>query len=156
MNTVRDFLAQSHVFAGLPEDVLDQVSGCGRLDHFESGANIIHLGQPAGTFHVIRHGRVAIEIAAPGREPLVVATREAGDAIGWSWLFKPYRWHFDAIALETTRVISLDGECLREKCRTDHDLGYYLMSRFADVAIRDLELTQLQLLDVYGHVAARH
>ena len=155
MNTVRDFLAQSHVFAGLPHSVLDSVAGCGRLDHFEAGTAIIHVGEPAGTFHVVRHGRVSIQIAAPGREPLVVASREEGDAIGWSWLFKPYRWHFDAIALEPTRVISLDGECLRGKAEADHELGYHLMSCFAAVAIRDLELTQLQLLDVYGHVAAR-
>jgi CRP/FNR family transcriptional regulator, cyclic AMP receptor protein len=155
MSTVREFLAQSHVFAGLPDTVLDNVAGCGRLDHFDAGAPLIHMGDPAGTFHVIRHGRVSLQIAAPGREPLVVATREDGDAIGWSWLFKPYRWHFDAIAIEATRVISLDGECLRGKCETDHELGYHLMSRFADVAIRDLELTQLQLLDVYGHVPAR-
>jgi CRP/FNR family transcriptional regulator, cyclic AMP receptor protein len=155
MNTVRDFLAQSHVFAGLPEAVLDEVAGCGRLDHFDAGATVIHVGQPAGTFHVIRHGRVSIEIAAPGREPLVVATRGEGDAIGWSWLFKPYRWHFDATALVATRVISLDGECLRGKCAIDHRLGFHLMSRFAAIAIRDLESTQLQLLDVYGHVATR-
>lgn len=155
MNTVRDFLAQSHVFVGLPDTVLDSVAGCGRLDHFDAGTAIIHVGEPAGTFHVIRHGRVSIQIAAPGREPLVVASREEGDAIGWSWLFKPYRWHFDAIALEPTRVISLDGECLRGKADGDHELGYHLMSRFAAVAIRDLELTQLQLLDVYGHVGAR-
>ena len=155
MNTVRDFLAQSHVFAGLPGSVLDSVAGCGRLDHFEAGKAIIHVGEPAGTFHVIRHGRVSIQIAAPGREPLVVASREEGDAIGWSWLFRPYRWHFDAIALEPTRVISLDGECLRGKADADHELGYHLMSRFAAIAIRDLELTQLQLLDVYGHVGAR-
>ena len=155
MSTVRDFLAQAHVFAGLPEPVLDNVAGCGRLDHFDAGATIITVGQPAGTFHVVRHGRVAIQIATPGRAPLVIATRGEGDAIGWSWLFKPYRWHFDAIAVEATRVISLDGECLRGKCDTDHELGFHLMSRFAGVAIRDLELTQLQLLDVYGHVAAR-
>lgn len=154
MSTIRELIAESHVFAGLPHDVLEKVAGCGRLDHFEAGEDIIHVGQPAATFHIVRHGRVAIQIAAPGREPLVVATRAEGDAIGWSWLFKPYRWHFDAIAAEATRVISLDGDCLRRKCDTDHELGYHLMSRFADVAIRDLELTQLQLLDVYGHVAA--
>ncbi len=155
MSTVRDLLAQSHIFSNLPEHVLDQVAGCGRLDQFDAGTAIIHVGEPAGTFHVVRHGRVSIQLAAPGREPLVVATRNEGDAIGWSWLFKPYRWHFDAIAAEPTRVISLDGECLRGKCATDHELGYHVMSRFADFAIRDLELTQLQLLDVYGHVAAR-
>ena len=139
MSTIRELIAESHVFSGLPHDVLEKVAGCGRLDHFEAGEDIIHVGQPAATFHIVRHGRVAIQIAAPGREPLVVATRGEGDAI----------------AVEPTRVISLDGECLRGKCETDHELGYHLMSRFADVAIRDLELTQLQLLDVYGHVAVR-
>ena len=155
MSSVRDFLAQSHVFEGLPNDVIDQVAGCGRLDHFDEGMTLIHMGEPADVFHVIRHGRVSLQIATPGREPLVVATRTEGDAIGWSWLFKPYRWHFDAMAIEPTRVITLDGECLRGKCERDHELGYHVMSRFAAVAIRDLELTQLQLLDVYGHVTAR-
>lgn len=154
MNTIKDLLAESHVFAAVPDRVLDEIARCGRLDHFDAGAAIIHVGDEAGTFHVIRHGRVSLQIAAPGREPLVVATRSDGDAIGWSWLFKPYRWHFDAIATEPVRVISLDGECLRGKCSTDHELGFHLMSRFADVAIRDLELTQLQLLDVYGHIPA--
>jgi CRP/FNR family cyclic AMP-dependent transcriptional regulator len=155
IETVRDLLEQSHVFAGLPEAVLDQLAGCGTLAVFPAGAAIFHTGQPAGTFQVIRHGRVSIEMAAPGREPIIVATRSAGDAVGWSWLFEPYRWHFDAIALESTRVINLDGECLRGKAAMDHELGYQLMSRFADLAIRDLELTELQLLDVYGHVESR-
>lgn len=155
MNTIRDLLQQSHVFAGMPDPVLDQIAGCGRLDHFAAGTTLFHAGEPAGTFQVVRQGRVAIQIAAPGRPPVVVASRNSGDAIGWSWLFKPYRWHFDAIAVELTRVVSLDGECLREKCATDHELGYHVMSRFADIAIRDLEQTQLQLLDVYGHAAVR-
>jgi CRP/FNR family transcriptional regulator, cyclic AMP receptor protein len=155
METVRDLLAQSHVFAGLPEPVLDQVAGCGTLHVFPAGASIFHTGQPAGTFQVIRHGRVSVEIASPGREPIVVATRGEGEAVGWSWLFPPYRWHFDAIALEPTGVINLDGECLRGKASTDHELGYHLIYRFADLAVKDLELTQLQLLDVYGHVASR-
>ncbi|HYM95790.1 MAG TPA: cyclic nucleotide-binding domain-containing protein [Candidatus Sulfotelmatobacter sp.] len=153
--SVRDLLAESHVFAGLPDSVLDQLAGCGTLAVFPAGAAIFHTGQPANDFQVIRHGRVSIEMAAPGREPIVVATRGEGDAVGWSWLFEPYRWHFDAMALEPTRVISLDGECLRGKAGEDHELGYHLMSRFADLAIKDLELTELQLLDVYGHVAGR-
>lgn len=155
MNTIRELLLQSPVFSGLPDHVIDQVEGCGRLDHFDAGTVLFHAGEPANFFQVIRQGRVAIQIGAPARLPLVVSSRSAGDAIGWSWLFKPYRWHFDAVAVELTRVVSLDGECLRGKCATDHELGYHLMSRFADMAIRDLEQTQLQLLDVYGHAAVR-
>lgn len=153
--TIRQLLEESHVFRGLPEPVLDAVEGCGRLDHYEAGAAFFRAGEPAGTFHVIRQGRVSVQIAAPGREPLLVATRGAGDAIGWSWLFEPYRWHFDAIALDLTRVISFDGECLRHKCEGDHELGYHLMNRFASMAIDDLQRTRLQLLDIYGHAPSR-
>jgi CRP/FNR family cyclic AMP-dependent transcriptional regulator len=153
--TVKELLAQSKVFSGMPDGVLEQLAGCGTLAVFPAGAAMFHTGQPAGDFQVIRHGRVSIEMAAPGREPIVVATRGEGEAVGWSWLFEPYRWHFDAIAVEATRVISLDGECLRGKAAKDHELGYHLMSRFADLAIQDLELTEMQLLDVYGHVANR-
>jgi CRP-like cAMP-binding protein len=70
--------------------------------------------------------------------------------LGWSWLFPPYRWHFDARALELTRAIALDGKCLREKCEEDHDLGYELVKRVAQIIMERLQATRLQLLDVYG------
>jgi hypothetical protein len=56
---------------------------------------------------------------------------EAGEVCGWSWLFPPYRWRFDVQALELTRALVFDGQCLRVKCKADHDLGYVLMQRLA-------------------------
>ena len=50
-------------------------------------------------------------------------------------------------------VRHLDGACLRGKCEEDHDLGYELLMRFAQVIVERLQATRLQLLDVYGHVA---
>jgi len=46
-------------------------------------------------------------------------------------------------------AVALDGACLRKKCDQDARLGYDLMSRFAQLAVRRLEATQLQLLDLY-------
>ncbi len=76
-----------------------------------------------------------------------------GDVLGWSWLFPPYRWVFDAQALELTRALVFDGTCLRGKCEDDHNLGYELMKRFAHVVVQRLQATRLQLLDVYGILA---
>ncbi len=70
--------------------------------------------------------------------------------IGWSWLFPPYRWHFDARALEVVRVTAFDGACLRGKCEADPAFGYALMSRFAQILIERLQWTRLRLLDLYG------
>jgi hypothetical protein len=81
---------------------------------------------------------------------MMITTLGAGELVGWSWLFPPYRWHFDARATELTRTIAFDGACLRDKCEQDHDLGYELMRRFASLMLDRLQATRLQLLDVYG------
>ena len=80
----------------------------------------------------------------------MIQSREAGEVTGWSWLIPPYRWHFDARAMDLTRAIALDGKCLREKFEKDHDLGYELMKRFALVIAERLDATRFQLMDVYG------
>ena len=52
-------------------------------------------------------------------------------------------------------AIAFDGACLRGKCEADHDLGYELMQRIAQVIIERLQATRLRLLDVYGVGVAR-
>ena len=76
----------------------------------------------------MRHGVVAIETFVAARGTITIETVEAGEMIGWSWLFPPYRWHFDARALVPTRATAFDGACLREKCGRDPALGYALMT----------------------------
>jgi hypothetical protein len=92
-----------------------------------------------------------VETHIPQKGPVVIRSREEGEVLGWSWLVPPYRWHFDARAVELTRAIALDGKCLREKCETDHDLGYEVMKRFALIIAERLEATRLQLMDIYGN-----
>ena len=86
---------------------------------------------------------------------MTIETLEAGEVLGWSWLFPPYRWHFDARALSLVRATIFDGACLRGKCEEDAQLGYDLMSRFAQVVIERLQSTRLRLLDVYGYAGVR-
>ena len=99
---------------------------------------------------MIRTGRVALEIGAPGRENLRIQTVGPGEILGWSWLISPYRWHFGGIAVLETRAIALDGECLRNKCEKDPVFGYEMLKRLSQVMERRLEATRLQLLDLYG------
>jgi hypothetical protein len=69
--------------------------------------------------------------------------------LGWSWLSPPYRYKFTARTVVATRVISLDGKCLREKAQKDDKLGYELLKRFVPIIEDRLQATRLQLLDVY-------
>jgi len=148
--SIEELIAAMPTFAGLPPEQLATVAGCGRTCGFEGGAEIAREGGPADTFYAIRSGRVALDVAAPGPGALTIGTLGAGDVLGWSWLFPPYRWSFDARALEPVRAIEFDGACLRGKCEADHDLGYEMMKRFMPVLIQRLQATRLQILDVYG------
>jgi len=51
---------------------------------------------------------------------------------------------------EFSRAIALDGKCLRSKCEQNHDLGYELLKRFAQIMNRRLDATRIQLLDLYA------
>ena len=93
---------------------------------------------------------MALEIATPGGAPVVFETVREGEIVGASWLVPPYRWMFDARALDMTRAIGIDAACLRGKCDADHDLGYEMMQRFLPVMANRLQATRLQILDVYG------
>lgn len=150
MRTLETILAEHPFFEGLPDKHLKVIVGCASNVSFEEGETIFREGEEANRFYLIRQGRVALEVYAAGIGTITIQTLDAGDILGWSWLVPPYRWHFDARAVEPVRAIALDGECLRRKCEDDHDLGYELLKRFAEIITQRLQATRLQLLDVYG------
>ena len=149
MQTIAELTAQAHDFAGLDARHLELISGCGRTAQFGAGDRLFRAGDPADQFYLVRHGTVALELVGAGR-PRVIQTLHDGELTGFSWLFEPYRWMFDARAVADTRAIAFDAVCLRGKCEADHELGYQLMQRFAGIALSRLQATRLQLLDVYG------
>ena len=126
------------------------IAGCGKNVHFSAGQILAKTGESANQFFAIRHGRASIELHSSERGPLILQTVEAGEIVGWSWLFPPYQWKFDVRAIEEIQAISFDGECLRAKCDRDPAMGYDLMRRFAQVFMERLESARIQLLDLYG------
>lgn len=149
MDTLKTILAQHPFFEGLPQPHLELLTGCATNVVFKPGEYILREGGPADHFYIIRQGRVAIETNIPNRGAVVVESLEKGDILGWSWLFPPYRWHFDGRALELTRALALDGACLRGKIEADHNLGFDFFRRFSQVMMDRLQATRLQMLDIY-------
>jgi CRP-like cAMP-binding protein len=150
MRSLEHVLADAPFLEGLDAERIALLAGCAGNVRFDAGATLFRQGDPADVFYVLRHGTVALETFVPGRGPVMIETLEAGEVLGWSWLFTPYRWHFDARALSVVRATGFDGACLRGKCEQDPALGYELMGRFAQVVIERLQWTRVRLLDLYG------
>jgi CRP-like cAMP-binding protein len=152
---IGQILAGHPLFAGLDTATVELLAGCARNVVLKTGERLFAEGEPADRFWLIRHGRVALEVASPGAGQLIVETLAADDVVGWSWLVAPYRWHFDAVAQEQTRAVVFDVGCVRGKLESDPRLGYDLMSRFLPIVVDRLQATRLRLLDLYGSVGGR-
>jgi CRP/FNR family cyclic AMP-dependent transcriptional regulator len=151
MRTIEQYLPDHPFFAGLDQEALAIVAGCATNVSFAPGEFLFREGQPADQFFVVRRGRVALQVHGPTAGTMVVDTADAGDVVGWSWLVPPYRWLFDARAVEPTGAVSFDGRCLRGKCDQDPHLGYELMKLVTQVMFSRLTAARVRLLDLYGN-----
>ena len=130
LQTLEQLLAEVPVFGGLQPGHLELITGCGANERVEPTPICSGRESRADRFYRAPQRPVALEVNAPGRGPLELQTVDAGEVLGWSWLFLP-------IDGSSTRArwsrcgIAFDGTCLRGKCEADHELGYELMRRFA-------------------------
>lgn len=150
MKGIEQIVREHPFFQGLDEAFCDLVCTCARNVRFDSGEYLFHEGGVADTLYLIRHGHVALEIAVPGRPAVRFQTLGDDELVGISWLVPPYRWAYDARAVELTRAIAMDAGCLRDKCESDHELGYEVIKRLMPILIGRLQATRMQILDVYG------
>jgi CRP/FNR family transcriptional regulator, cyclic AMP receptor protein len=153
IHTLEPILREQPFFCGLEDRHIELITGCAKNVHFEAGQVIFREGDRAEHFYLVREGLVSVQFVIPHRGLTTVQTVGEGEILGWSWLFPPYRWHFDARTQQATRALAFDGECLRKKCEEDHDLGYEVFRRFMYVMVERMESTRLQLLDMYGNNA---
>jgi CRP-like cAMP-binding protein len=146
VKTLAAILTDTPLFGDLTRAQAELIAGCAGNVHFQPGQVIFREGAQADTFYLVRHGRIQLDMYIAGRGSVAIDTVDPGDLVGWSWLFPPYRWHFDATALTSVRATAFDGACLRAKCVADPALGYPLTSRFAQLIIERLQASQHRLI----------
>jgi CRP/FNR family transcriptional regulator, cyclic AMP receptor protein len=142
-----ELIANPHPFLeGMDRQHLRLLSESAMRANFAEQEFIFRQGEPANRFYLIQAGSVFITSRVPGRGQVTIQTIGSGEALGWSWLFEPYRWHFDAWADEPTRAVYFQSNVLREQCEQDPNLGYELMIRVSHVVVQRLQATRLKLL----------
>lgn len=145
-NELLALTAQQPFFKGLDERLIELLADSIMEKHFEPEDWIYRQGESANRFYLILEGKVLIESEVKD-QILPIRALGPGDDLGWGWLFPPYYMHFSACAVEPTRTIFIYGTRLREKCEANHELGYQLMKRVAEVVVRNLNATQQHLLE---------
>lgn len=143
-------VAQQPFFKGMSDHLIQLLADSIMEMQFKPGDWIYRQGDPANRFYLILEGQVLLESEVRDRGVLPIRTLGPGDELGWAWLFPPHYMHFTARVIEPTRTIFFYGTRLREKCEANHELGYQLMKRVAEVVVRNLNATQQRLLECPG------
>lgn len=138
---------EAHPFsAGLKPEHLAILEAGACKQTFDTNKVIFREGEPAAWFYLIQSGKIALEAHEPGDGTTLIQHLSGGDVLGWSWLFPPFVWHFRARAVEPTKAIVLDGAHLLVAAEKDHEFGFELMKRVAQVTLQRLQATRRQLL----------
>jgi CRP/FNR family transcriptional regulator, cyclic AMP receptor protein len=137
-----DFTAETlpdhPLFTGLDLPYRQILAECAMRADFEAGDRVVEAGEPANCFYLVIQG--SIDLETPGlRNPSRVQTVGAGDVLGWSWLFPPYFWHFNALARESTQTIFFYGSRLRQQCDRNRDFGYELIKNLSQILLGHLQ-----------------
>ncbi len=139
-------------FQALSAEHFKKIVSISRIIKFEPGQVIFHEGDKEDYLYIVLEGRVAIEISLPGRGRIRVLTADPMDVVGWSSVTPVVRQRTaGARAVLPSRLVAIDATGLRALCEEDHDLGYYVMRRLANVVASRLMTTRLQLLDMFAN-----
>jgi CRP/FNR family cyclic AMP-dependent transcriptional regulator len=139
-------LAAHPFLKGMTRHHLELLALCAMPTEFDAGQTIFREGDPASGFYLIETGSVVLEGRTSVGKSVAIDTVSAGEPLGWSWLFPPYLWHFDARATQACSAICLSGIMLRQHRDEDHSLGHELFKRTTEVVVRRLQAARSKLI----------
>lgn len=150
MQTPKPIESEHPFLRNLSPDHLSVLNECAEAKEFREGEVIFREGDIVDGFYLLEQGRVHLGTHTPACGCLGLRELGPGDVLGWSWLFPANVWHFEARAVEPTRAVAFNGQRLLELCERDHQLGYGLMKRLAQVLIRRLQASQKDLVALHS------
>lgn len=139
-------LAAHPFLQGLSPHHLEILALCATPTHFEAGQAVLCQGEPASGFYLIESGTVTLEAKGEDGKNVVIDTVSAGEPLGWSWLFPPYLWSFDARAIEPCTALCFSGLLLRQHRDDDLTLSHELHKRACEVMVRRLQSARQRLI----------
>ena len=119
------------------------------LRHLDTADILFKEGDAENCLYVLLEGEVALQTHVPGYGDADFFIAEPLDVIGWSVLTPVVRQRTDtAVARSPSILICFNSEMLRQMCEEDHESGYIVMRRIANVAASRLLTTRLHLFEV--------
>lgn len=143
-------LAKHPFLKGMQRHHIEILAESATPAHFDKDQVIFRAGEPANGFYLIESGTVALQGSVLEHGPITTDIVHAGEPLGWSWLFPPYSWHFDACATEPVVAICFSGIVLRQHRDEDLTFSHELFKRMSEVMAQRLQHTRAKLIEKHA------
>lgn len=139
-------------FQVLSDEHFDRMASISRVVTVDRDEMLFKQGDKQESLYIVIEGRVSIELYSPVRGYIRVFTAEPMDVVGFSSATPVVRQRTaSARAVLDSRLVALDSAKLSQLCEEDHELGYTVMRRLANVAAARLMICRLQLVDLFAN-----
>ncbi len=139
-------------FQELREDHIRKIASISRIRPMKAGEVIFREGDTHESVYIVLQGRVGLEMYVPHRGRVRFYTAETWELFGWSSVTPNVHLRTaGATAVLDGALLKVDAAKLDEACEQDHDLGYLVMRRLSRVVASRLQVTRLQLLDMFAN-----
>ena len=139
-------------FVDLSPAQLDCLASIATVRELCTGEILFKEGDREDYLYVLLEGQVVLEVEVPTRGQVPIYTAEILDIIGWSSMTPIARQRTASVrATKTCLLLGLNSKLLQQMCEEDHELGYTIMKRLANVVANRLLTTRLCLLDMIAH-----
>ena len=147
---IEEYLSAHTFFSGLDHSYRRFLSDSTTELRIKKGDPLFKQGDPADKFYILRSGQVSVYVPAVMGPMLETQTLGEDQILGWSWLIPPYRWHFQARAVEDSDLLEFDGSAILARCEEDPKFGYELFKCFAGLMSDRLGAARQKMMDQWN------
>ena len=147
---IEDYLSTHAFFSEMDKSFVKFLSDTATELQINRGDVLFQHGKPADKFYLLRKGQVSVQVPALMGPTLDIQTLVEDQILGWSWLIPPYRWSFQARALEDSDLLEFDGSAILARCEEDSRFGYELFKRFAALMSERLDAARQKMMDEWN------
>jgi CRP-like cAMP-binding protein len=139
-------------FQSIAEKHLLMIASISSIVTIDRGEFLFKQGDKQGDMFILVNGKVSVELNSPERGYLRIYTAEPMDVVGFSSVTPVIRQRTaSARAVLDSCLVALDSASLYRLCEQDHELGYLVLRRLANVAASRVMISRQQLVDQFSH-----
>ncbi len=136
-------------FIDLKPVQIERLVGISSILAIIEGELLFREGDREDFMYVILEGQLSLDAYVPSQGVRNIYTANALDILGWSSMTPIIRQRTaTASARSPVKLLRFDSIALRRMCDEDHDLGYLIMKRIANVSATQYLEDRLGLYDL--------